>query len=456
MTYQEQQDILLQSYINTYSKKLKSIEFIISSACDQKCEYCYLYKHGEEMNYSQANNYKDILHNLPIILDYLEENNFEYENYDIFSGEFFNLSYWEDILEIFYQHHKKLKKLRYMTIPTNYSFIDNKEKTKKIEEWLDKLKEINLMLHLSCSIDGPEEIDNLTRPNIKIHKNENFYEDIFAFMAKHYYACHPMITKYFLENYEKNYDFLIDNTIKYNVLYMNDEDIAVYNPPMMLEVRDNIEWDEESLKNYKDFLNYVADMDLKKLFNNDKKLYAYKIFDDFTDEFKELTGYNHRTQPYILAYPTIQGNTMSCSIQHNFVIRVGDLKLAPCHRTYYSQFEYGNFVLDENKEKIIGVHGINPTLAFKIETFNPIRSNLKCGGCKYSNFCLQGCLGSQFENTGEIFGCEDNVCKMFETKYCTIHEIVERLELYPIILNDPLVPAHRKEYIKYARSILSK
>ena len=455
MTYQEQMDLLLQNYIDFCANRNGGVEFIISSACDQKCEYCYLQKHGHEMNYQQANNEEDILRNLPIFLDYLDEINFQYVDYDIFSGEFFQLPYWEKVLQIFYDHQMKVKKKRFTTIPTNYSFIANDETTKRVEYWIEKMKECDAPLHLSCSIDGPEETDNKTRPNHKgIIKDEAFYDKVFKFLAKHNFACHPMISKYFLQDYKKNYDFFLDNTIKYNVLFYQETGESDYNMPMLLEVRDSAEWDEESLKLYKEFLRYVAYQDLEKLYNGDKEKYALKIFDDFTNQYTELTGH-HRTQPYILAYPYMCGNQLSCSIQHQFVCRIGDLTLAPCHRTYYSQFEYGKLKLNEEKTKIIGVEGKNPLLAFKIAKFNPARSNLKCGGCKIKAFCLQGCLGSAFENTTEIFGVQDPVCEMFKVKYSTIHEIVEEMGLYEIILKNPLVPAERKEFIVYARKLLS-
>ena len=92
MTYQEQQNSLLQLYLDK-TKKDESVEFIFSSLCNQACEYCYLYRHGKEMYPPEANDKDNILHNLPILLKWLEDEGYVYETYDIFSGEFFNLSY---------------------------------------------------------------------------------------------------------------------------------------------------------------------------------------------------------------------------------------------------------------------------------------------------------------------------------------------------------------------------
>jgi sulfatase maturation enzyme AslB (radical SAM superfamily) len=148
------------------------------------------------MQYEKANNKDDILRNLPILLDYLDEQNFNYVDYDIYSGEFFQLPYWEEVLEIFYKHQLKVNKQRYTTIPTNYSFIADEELTARVEYWIEKMKECKAPFHLSCSIDGPEETDNKTRPNHKkgIVKDKAFYDKVFKFLAKHSYACHPMVS----------------------------------------------------------------------------------------------------------------------------------------------------------------------------------------------------------------------------------------------------------------------
>lgn len=453
MNYQESRDALFQSYLDVYCKSAEAVEFIISSQCDQKCEYCYLQKHGVEMNYPRANHEEDVLNNLKLFLDYLEENNYQYKTYDIFSGEFFQLPYWEKVFQIFYDNQERIgKKERFMSIPTNYSFCGNAELYEKVIEWIEKFREVNCSVHLSCSIDGPEETEKITRPNQKLVRDDAFYDRVCKLIAKYSFAFHPMISKHFLKDYKKNYDWLLDKVFSYNMQF-NSYGTICLNSPMLLEVRDTAEWDEESLHNYKDFLNYVAEKDLELFYHGNKEEFAIKIFDDFSDEYVKTTGFA-RTQPYILNYPYVCGNKMSCSIQHHAVCRLGDLTMAPCHRLYYSEFEYGNFIKNEENTKIIGVHGLNSTLGFKIKTLNPIRSNLKCGGCKYRAFCLQGCLGSQYENTTEIFANQDAVCNMFETKYTTIHEICEKYGLYDIILNNPLVQAGRKEFIKYARNVL--
>ena len=91
-------------------------------------------------------------------------------------------------------------------------------------------------------------------------------------------------------------------------------------------------------------------------------------------------------------------------------------------------------------------------LAFKVDSLNPIRSMLRCSNCKYNTICVQGCLGSQFEHTGELFSAQPQVCKMFEVKYQTIHNIAKKYGLYDIAINMREMPIERREFIQNVRT----
>lgn len=456
MSYQNQLDILFQSYLDRYCKKADRVEFIISSACNQKCEYCYLYKHGHEMGYPAANKKEDILQNLKLFLEYLEEEEYAYNLYDVFSGEFFQLPYWEDVFQVFYEHELKYKRRRNFSLPTNASFVIDDVKTARVQAWIDKFHEIDVDLSLSCSVDGPTEVEALERPNHEeTLKTDEYYDKLFTFISKNHFACHPMITKGWLQDYKKNYDFFVEKVKEYDIFFYQNKpkniEVNSYNLPMMLEVRDSEQWDEESLKLYEEFLYYVAEKDLNEVFNGDKEKYCFKFFDDFSPTLKNISPHSG-VQPYIIGYPIPQGNRMSCTVQKGLVCRLGDLTCAPCHRLYYEQFHYGKFVKSEDNSKIIGVQGINPMLAFKVDSLNPIRSMLRCSYCKYNTICVQGCLGSQFEHTGELFSAQPQVCKMFEIKYQTIHNIAKKYGLYDIAINMREMPIERREFIQNVKT----
>lgn len=455
MTYQEQLDKIMESYLENYEKKSTSIEFIISSACNQKCEYCYLYKHGHEMYPPEANNKENILHNFPILLEWLQKEGYEWKDFDIFSGEFFQLSFWEEILEDIGEFCKKYNREdNTISMPTNMSFLMDDKKTERVEYWLKRLEqEYGVHMYLSASVDGPEDLEEVERAlKNGSKKQDEFYDKLFKFMKKYDIGAHPMITKNFVANYKKNYDWWMDNIIKYNCTFIKQGGLEVTNIPMLLEVRDPDQWDEESLENYRKFLWYVAEKDLKVLHNNNIEDFAWHMIDDFSDKTMYKGKYNH-VQPYILALPTIQ-HKMTCSIQNGPIWRVGDLALVPCHRTCYPSNVYGKLRLNEDKTEIIGCEGLHPTLGIKIKTLNPSRSMLGCSYCKYRGFCLKGCLGSQYEHAKELFAAQDEICNMYEVKWNTINEIAKHYGVYDFAFTSLEVPPERKEFLRYAKSII--
>ena len=223
---------------------------------------------------------------------------------------------------------------------------------------------------------------------------------------------------------------------------------------MFLEVRNEEQWDLDTLENYHNFLKFAAEYDLQNLYNGDLEDFAFRIFDDFTPEMSRKGKYCH-TQPYFLGFPGFYSG-VPCSIQSGLKIRVGDLAFVPCHRTCYDDLIYGYFSLNDEKTKIIGLNGKNINLAFKIKNFNANRSNLKCSDCEMKVFCQKGCFGAQYEATGELFNAIDSVCDMYLIKYITIHRIALHYNLYDIIINSPYVQQERKEFILYAKRVLTR
>lgn len=459
--YQEEKNILLQSFLDRHCKPSDGVEFIISSECNQACEYCYLFKHGHELYPGDVNKKENVLRNFKLLLDYLYNNEYAFHSYDLFSGEFFQLSYWEEIFEIIYEHPsielKEFGKGKIITIPTNFSFLLDAETTNKIETWIAKFKnDKQVGVFLSCSVDGPSTLEELERPIIGYPsiKQKDFYDKLFKFLQKHRYIPHPMITKNFVKNYKENYDFWIDNIIKYDCTFTRGSK-EIYNIPMFLEVRDPDQWDTpEALENYRNFLFYVAEKDLQTYHNNDLREFAIHVADDFSEAMKGAGTYT-KVQPYLIGLPDLH-HKLPCSIQSGLHCRVGDLAIVPCHRTCYPNMLYGKFTLNEEKTAIIGVEGDKINLAHKIQTCNPNRSFLTCSDCEIKSFCIKGCIGSQYENTGELFGVQENVCNLFKVKYKTIHDICEKYGVYEIIKNDMEIPPERRRYIEYAREKISK
>ena len=63
------------------------LELYITASCNQKCSYCYLYKHGNELYPTELRDFDAIKKNLKLLLEYLGKNNYKFKSIAIFSGE---------------------------------------------------------------------------------------------------------------------------------------------------------------------------------------------------------------------------------------------------------------------------------------------------------------------------------------------------------------------------------
>lgn len=414
-----------------------AIELNITSDCNYKCEYCYLYKNGDKLYPKEFRSPKLIKDNLKILIDWIIENNYYITRLDIFSGEFFSGQLGLDILNIIYETNLKKKYCSYIVIPSNCSFIKNKEYTKKVEEVFKKLKDIGIDVCISCSIDG-RPIDELSRASkIDIKREDEYYNDLFTFGKKYKFGYHPMIGRTFLNHYKENYDWWIEQIQKYY-----DKSDWKNQKPMMLEIR-NDDWDEEILKKYSDFLRYCAKKDLAELHNDNKEEMAHKLF--YTSKNKIPSINDNLKLPFVEP-------RMTCAIQFYPCVRLGDLAFNPCHRTSYPGLNYGKFIVKNNK--IVGMESWNIPLAVKIYSLNPIVSHPKCSVCKIKNICLKGCLGSQLESTGELFSPIDSVCNLFYTKMDTLYDIYNELGFIDIVMNDKDLSYDEKQNISYRLDIM--
>lgn len=403
------------------SPRLKNLELSFSATCDKACYYCYLKKNGDKL-YPTVD--KDIiLKNLYIFLEHLYVQGYKFEAIDIFSGEFFNLSYWEEALDIIL--NSKFTNYNSIVIPTNFSFVD-KGLVDKVENYKNCFEKRGKRFVLSCSIDSDK--DYITRPNINhIHSD---IKSIITTIERLNAGMHPMVSPKFLEDYKSNVDFWIDVTLSLN------------RSPMFLEVRDDF-WDTSSLKNYKDFLEYLAEQYFTKVFLEDSFKFAHAFFKNDC-----IDCYNCS----ILQFPTIL-QRMSCAFHSTIYVRLSDLALIPCHRLAYPHFIYGHFVKD------------NGTLKFKSDnldfhitatTFNPSSFLPKCSECSMKAFCPKGCLGSQFETNNDPFVPIESVCNLYKTKYITLNNIAKKYGLYDIYFANPSLTPNEEAWARYVITILNE
>lgn len=404
-----------------FNNKLKNLELSFSAECDKACYYCYIKDYGDKLFPPEKTSV--ILDNLSLLLDYCYNHDYKFDSIDIFSGEFFNLSYWQDVLDILLK--SKFTNYNKICIPTNFSFVD-KNLSDQIYEYKNRFENINKRFHLSCSIDGANDYE--TRPNITNQKNniENILNNIDRFKA----GMHPMVSPRFLDNYKENVDFWIDVTQRFN------------RSPMFLEVRNDF-WDSDHIKLFSDFMFYLTEQFYEKIFNKNSEIFA-KVFFRLDPDLEQ---YNC----FLLDFPR-QLQRISCSFQSTIFIRVSDLSLIPCHRLAYPKFIYGKFVKCNNDLKF---ESSNLDFHITATTFNPSSFLPKCSNCNIRMFCSKGCLGSQFEINNDPLIPIDSVCSLLKEKYLTLHKIAKKYNLYEICLNDPLLSPQVEASIRYIITVLN-
>lgn len=411
---------ILEKEIFEFRKK--DLELSFSSVCDKSCYYCYLKDYGEKL-YPNVSK-EQILKNLELLLDWLYLNDYSFNSLDIFSGEFFALSYWKDVFDILL--NSKFKNYNGIMIPTNFSFVD-KNLSDDIYDYKKKFEQQGLIFHLSCSIDGEDDYETRPCNNEKKVNVSKILEQVERFHA----GLHPMVSPKFLKNYKKNADFWINTTLRFD------------DAPMLLEVRNNF-WDKESLQNLVKFMYYFSDQLYKKVLGSNSLIFA-KSFFLIDNEYKK---YNCS----LIEFPHIL-KRISCSFQSTVFVRVSDLTFIPCHRLGYPQFNYGH--LSKTPD---GLKYEEDNLDFHITatTYNPSSFLPKCSNCLIKSFCIKGCMGSQYENNKDPFIPIDCVCELEKIKYLTLHQIAKKYNLYEIILNDPLLSTYWEAQIRYVISILNE
>ena len=405
-----------------FSNRGKNLELSFSADCDKACYYCYLKQFGEKLYPREKQ--ETILHNLELFLHHCCVNNYRFNQVDIFSGEFFNLPYWKEVLDIILSSN--FKNYNSIMIPSNFSFVD-KGFLDQVCAYKNKFDDRGKRFKLSCSIDGAE--DGNTRPykNKSITNIDNILNAVGILNA----GMHPMISPEFLKNYKKNVDFWIDVAIRFNDM------------PMLLEVRNNF-WDEKDIGRFVKFLEYLTEQMYNRLLNKDTEKLS-KIFFGKDEEYKKYDC-------FLLSFPR-QEARMSCSFHHTLFLRVSDLSLIPCHRLSYPQFVYGKFVEKDGKLQYTATNLDFHVLA---TTFNPNSSMPKCANCNIKSFCIKGCMGSQYETNNDPFIPIDSVCALEKAKYRTLHKIAKEYDLYGIYLSDPNISAYEEAWTRYVITLLDE
>lgn len=154
----------------TYFKNNQGIELILRTACDQKCEYCYLQRYLHDL-YPHQIKREEILHNVDLILNYIyvQKRNFLY-NIEFFGGDFFSDDLLFDVFALIDKYLKPIKstnpqlfnKQILFALPNNLSWVYKyPEKVATFRKWFHYFQDTyGIFISCSWSTDGLYAIDS--------------------------------------------------------------------------------------------------------------------------------------------------------------------------------------------------------------------------------------------------------------------------------------------------------
>ncbi|GAI96295.1 unnamed protein product, partial [marine sediment metagenome] len=125
------------------------------------------------------------------------------------------------------------------------------------------------------------------------------------------------------------------------------------------------------------------------------------------------------------------GRGLGCSIQSTIHLRLGDLVMAPCHRTSYKGMNYAHFEVKDGR--IAGIIADNPELMTAIISLDG-KNMPMCEVCLIKHLCSGGCLGSQFETTGDLFSPIPSVCRLEHARIMAMVEAYKEIGIYDTVL----------------------
>lgn len=395
-----------------------TIEIILNYKCNLACKYCYVNRYGDDLYDSKLYADEDaIIKNVHILFDFIKENKYT-PNFEYFSGEALVQEIGLKVLDLIIDRMIDADIHTLLLVPTNYTWILDDDKTAKVEAMLAKAKANNIHMALSASFDG--KYCDANRPylgsvidsshdknglwkwtydeNFKDPRNDEYYEKCFAFIKKHKFGFHPMIYSDHIEKWKDNFLWFQEMIKKYDLDWFR-----IY----LLEIR-NAEWTVEQCNHLTEFVQWLIEWSFEQCDRD------YNKFFDFL--------YNKRGFNMLVSLLTTTGRGIGCSLQSQMYIRMGDLSIAPCHRTSYEHLMYGKFKVEN--DKIVGVHVTNPELWISVLSLDG-DSLPYCEDCLIRELCTHGCMGAQYETTGDMFTPIPSMCRM---EYAKIKGMIQGYE----------------------------
>ena len=363
------------------------LEMQLNPYCDLDCLYCYEQKYGDEYFPQGTTDKKKVLHNVDLLLDYLVKNDYT-PVIELFSGDPLVQDLGHDVIDKILDRAEKGQKITdFISIPTNMGVLLHPKRLERLENNIARANKLGVRIGLSASVDGlyMEENRPFKRPD-KFKRDDKFYDDLFKFAKKYGIGFHPMIYSNNMKDWKKNFLWFQSKFEEYDLPWRN-----IY----LLEVR-NIEWTTDELEELYEFCKWLVGWTINKL-NGDVKAYGVGNF------FNILGGGLSQN-----------GRGIGCSIQSTPQIRMGDLSWGLCHRLMYDKYVTGRFKVEN--DEIVGVESLN--VEAQIGMGSASTTNFPyCENCLLKYTCSAGCLGSNYESTGDPFTTHPSVCRAEHYKF---------------------------------------
>ena len=421
-------NLLINSIINNrmHNSQKNKVELIIRPNCNQKCDYCYLTKYGSEIypDSSKISN-NQILLNLKYIIEYFLQKEYCIDELEIFAGDLFYDDFFFDIMEILYNFYKKTKKEKnaLITIPCNMSFCNDSEKIKKVSQIISKFKEINITIYFSYSSDGIYATK--TREHHPI--TEEFTDTVLSFCKQNNGGIHPMIGYENIDVAIKNYEWWKEKCSKFNIKVNN---LPI---PYFLEVRNN-GWTFNAIQKYQEFLSYILNDIYKTYCNNSTNNFIENYFSLYTYNDNKFI-LNNKSNIYTFIYQKFSDTSAHCNLQNNnLTINCMNKTIVPCHRLAYPFLSGGHFELNSNNQlELKANENINGYI--NLSEYNNT-DKPGCVTCPINSICMKGCIGAQFEYYGDSFFNIPDVCQLLKSKYKTLFNFYEEINLFDILIHE--------------------
>jgi len=421
--------------IGTYAIAKNSLELTLNPRCDQHCSYCYLANYGDEL-YPNKCTKEEIIHNVDLFLDYVyHQRKCYFYTIELFGGEIVRNNIMFEVFELLKKYWNEIKDsepalFKYrrtrIVIPSNLSFIpESKEIEDRIINYFNEFNdEFNARIMFSWSSDGPFGTETREKKNL----NSEYFNKIWDFCHKVESGAHPMIAAVNVEHLKDNYDWWLE-------MYKNEPHWEFQFQPMMLEVR-NDDWTDDAINKYMEFIDYALEKRLE-MCGNDKHKLAYHLFvgDGKNGTLMNLQNYDFLYLRY--KRPNSRYEKTSCSVQDCVFFNSTNMSLVLCHRTSHEHFTGAYFITDSDNSKIVDIKPGNLSFYLNMkllkESLQPV-----CYNCEFTNLCLKGCFGAQYESNGDpLLPCA-SVCKMYRTKFDHIIKLYYEYGLIDIIQEDKL------------------